>query len=416
MHLVQPNSLSAPLALAPTQLGCWVLVASFALSCSSADDQSSADLVTSDDSSDDDATSNGQDDSEDDDSFDESEDDDTDDDTDDDSDDSSDDDPSEDDGDDDDDIEADAGAETATDAGAAFDAGAALPDLALADIEVSTLLTPEDADYGTLSPIEAGILDSMAPCAGAISSGQQIRWTPSQDGTLTVRVETDAPHVSLLQTDCGVQNTTKTCVQPGQVSEISTSLVAGVPICLVVGYDGNAVIQARVGVPQCGDGVVNPASEACDDGDNLPGDGCGAECQFEPVDPEDGDQCPGEAHTLSTQLNLSGFTVGYSDQAPVACGALPSASDKVYAIIPDADGTLIATASADFDLVLSTFTSCNDNRLEDLLACSDHPIATADESVRFPVEDSVPYYVVVDAYSATQQGRYELQLELQTDR
>ncbi|MGC4091620.1 MAG: DUF4215 domain-containing protein [Polyangiaceae bacterium] len=45
--------------------------------------------------------------------------------------------------------------------------------------------------------------------------------------------------------------------------------------------------------PGCGDGKINQASEACDDGNGIPGDGCSGSCTIEPrfVCPEPGKPC-----------------------------------------------------------------------------------------------------------------------------
>ena len=50
------------------------------------------------------------------------------------------------------------------------------------------------------------------------------------------------------------------------------------------GTPGTAGASAHQGTapPGCGDGIVNQASEACDDGNALAGDGCNGICQVEP--------------------------------------------------------------------------------------------------------------------------------------
>jgi fibro-slime domain-containing protein len=45
--------------------------------------------------------------------------------------------------------------------------------------------------------------------------------------------------------------------------------------------DAGSTAQPEAG-PACGDGVVNEASEQCDDGNSLPGDGCSGACTIEP--------------------------------------------------------------------------------------------------------------------------------------
>lgn len=54
-----------------------------------------------------------------------------------------------------------------------------------------------------------------------------------------------------------------------------------------VEYNGNSVavasyvLKIKVVAPSCGDGVVQPATEQCDDGNTVVGDGCNATCQAE---------------------------------------------------------------------------------------------------------------------------------------
>ncbi len=304
------------------------------------------------------------------------------------------------------------------------DAGMAEPDagpaagLELEQVLVDSLLTAEDPGYESLSHQPSRELRPMvtSPCGGPITHGQLLSWTPEQDGTLHLAIDTGSPHVSLLQTDCGVPNTTKDCLPQQTTSRLSAALIAGQPLCVIVGYEDDAIIQAQIATANCGDGVLNPATEQCDYGDLALGDGCDEFCQFEPP-PEEGNLCPGDSQTLIDTLSLSGFTVGYTDNAPASCGALGSAADKIYNLIPDADGTVSVSAAPDpaapFDLALSVFTGCEDgNQLKDLLACSDAPIASATEQLQFPVQRLKQYYLVIDGYSQQDRGAFDLQVQL----
>jgi cysteine-rich repeat protein len=55
------------------------------------------------------------------------------------------------------------------------------------------------------------------------------------------------------------------------------ALKPDIPLDSVIGANVDALCLAY-----CGDGVVEPESESCDDGNNIDGDGCSANCLLEP--------------------------------------------------------------------------------------------------------------------------------------
>jgi cysteine-rich repeat protein len=196
---------------------------------------------------------------------------------------------------------------------------------------------------------------------------------------------------------------------------------------IVDGRDGTAgdfLLDFFREAPTCGDGIRN-ATEACDRGPDIAGDGCDANCMFEGIDAT-ADVCPGPAATVTTRspLVLNGYTLGYTDDYAAACGAVEGGPDRVYAFTPQVDGTLDVTltpANGSFDAVLSVYATCAaDMALDGLLACSDVESPGAAEHVSLPVVMNSLYYVVVDGYGDAQRidelpnsGAFELVVGLQ---
>lgn len=273
-------------------------------------------------------------------------------------------------------------------------------------IQLETLATETRVESATLrKPIQA-------PCGGLVGEGRLLRWTPTEDGTLSLSIETDAPHVALVQADCGLLTSTRHCVAEQTSTMLKAPLVAGEPLCITLAFSGEATVQASVIAPLCGDNVLNPTTEQCDFGDTQTGDGCDPGCQFE-VPVPGSNSCPGESHTVRDRVTLNGFTVGYSDNTAPTCGAQTGAADRTYLLIPSEDGEMDLALSAAFDAVLSVFTDCDGGGVpRDLLSCSDDPASLATERTRFSAKRLAHYYVVVDGYGPSELGAYSLDVSL----
>ncbi len=82
--------------------------------------------------------------------------------------------------------------------------------------------------------------------------------------------------------DCALDGPFGTCIFYVNTADITieTFVYNGVSIDL-------SAVAVGAGGPVCGDGVVD-LGETCNDGNNLPGDGCDAACQLELVAPVPG--------------------------------------------------------------------------------------------------------------------------------
>lgn len=201
--------------------------------------------------------------------------------------------------------------------------------------------------------------------------------------------------------------------------------------------------------PVCGDGIVNDGLEDCDDGNNLPFDGCDATCNLE-FSPVSIDTCggaeqadplfigPGDVRRIPEEGVAS--TLGGSDSGTGGCMLTPddnnifAAPDHVYRVQPTSSGMMTLTLGVDgddqplcggdepefpyptgcWDRALHVrAVSCSDPAAQ--VACSDDAEAWwTTEQVQIAVEAGTDYYVFVDGYNDDPwgAGQYQLRVEL----
>lgn len=173
------------------------------------------------------------------------------------------------------------------------------------------------------------------------------------------------------------------------------------------------VPDAEASVPAvCGNGKVEQG-ETCDDGNVVSGDGCASDCKREPSGP--GDECPGISITMPTSSDggartttITGSTSSLHPYYSGTCGG-SSANDAVYTFVPDADGVLKVTLSANFDSVLHARSACEDAKTE--LGCDDAPGAAGGEMLLMPLEKGKAVSLFVDGYG-TASGDFTMSLEM----
>lgn len=163
----------------------------------------------------------------------------------------------------------------------------------------------------------------------------------------------------------------------------------------------------------CGDGKKEGA-EACDDGNNLDGDGCSAACTIESAGPND--ICPGVKVALTgtgadtRKGSIAGTTAQTYNQSSGACGGA-TGKDSVYVVSPDVTGLLTATLTSTFDSVLYARRACEDSKSE--AACNDAPGTAGGEKLSIAVTKDQPVYLFVDGYSGSS-GTFTLDVEIAT--
>lgn len=186
----------------------------------------------------------------------------------------------------------------------------------------------------------------------------------------------------------------------GAKETVQIYVVPGTPLYLFVdskGKDGDfsAWVHFQPGV-FCGDGLVDP-EEACDDGNQIDGDGCSAACKPDAF-PKEAGSCPGQTvHVWSLPVEVSATTVPFTNTQSGSCGG-KSGRDAVYAIVPHSSGTLTATITkTDFDTVLYARESPCSSGKE--LGCSNALKAVGAEKLSVPATLGQVLYLFVDGWN-----------------
>ncbi|HVY44791.1 MAG TPA: DUF4215 domain-containing protein [Minicystis sp.] len=229
------------------------------------------------------------------------------------------------------------------------------------------------------------------------------------------------------------------------------------------GTAGDFTLQFNLIAPSCGDGVVNSATEQCDDGNLVAGDGCDASCNLESQG-DASDTCPGQVlnidmnGTIDMKGNVPAIgemtTLPYHDDFTTCDGIVfgspddgqdQNGNDRVFQIVPSSSGTLfvqlrnLGAAGGGFDATLSAWAnSCSpapasanfdwatglDPASGDYMGCSDHAYGVnawsasdptnidTQESLTFQVTAGTPYFVVVDGYAGYSDGEFWLYASL----
>ncbi len=194
---------------------------------------------------------------------------------------------------------------------------------------------------------------------------------------------------------------------------------------------GDFTLDIECAAPSCGDGVLNPG-EQCDNGPDVPNDGCSATCTVEAQ--VAGDSCAAptiisidagqEAFWPSALPYYNNSTAGNDGQG--TCGA-PLGRDHVFAVTPTASGQLSVTVGQGFgkETLCQTQPSLNEFCWEHMiyvrtgdcetgaqLLCANMSYTTFATVAQFAVTAGTTYYVFVDGYinQPWAQGPYVMRL------
>ena len=101
---------------------------------------------------------------------------------------------------------------------------------------------------------------------------------------------------------------------------------------------GNPEVGLCWPTPSCGDGVIDPLNEVCDDGNTASGDGCSSDC-----DTAEFDQLCGDAEPLVLDTDITGTTVGGPSGYGGSCELYIVVPTKTYSFeVPGPGRTILA--------------------------------------------------------------------------
>lgn len=172
-------------------------------------------------------------------------------------------------------------------------------------------------------------------------------------------------------------------------------------------------VLAKFDVPFCGDGKLSPG-EKCDDGNNLDGDGCSANCQV--------DSCTSAIPLADPPLDnqkkapppakIKAFLKGENSSLHASCSGLGAKTvSQIHSFRSIHSGRLevsVIPEDPENDLILSVRSSCAP---EGELVCSDAASGGAPERLSLPIQAGQPVYFMVEGDAKKGNGGYELQAQ-----
>jgi|GEM_PF-1954965 len=209
----------------------------------------------------------------------------------------------------------------------------------------------------------------------------------------------------------GVEERVKTVVAAGEV----VYLVVDTPLldvngctppvsatfaadCAKLEQIGRFALDVSIAPSGCGDGFfVKTATEECDDGNNVSGDGCSATCKLEAK--LGIDVCPG------TTLALTGAGTLYKGTITVATSSLAAnyvgacggnAKDGVVRVVAPASGTMTGKIRNMPGGTVYARKTCNDPSTELLKTSTSSCTNVVHDTVTFPVTAGAEYFLFVD--------------------
>ncbi len=255
---------------------------------------------------------------------------------------------------------------------------------------------------------------------------------PTGSGSLQIKVQgLGAMNPTIyLRSTCEDENTQIACGEttgPGGAEKVQRNVLAGHSYYLYVdgasGTSGKYAVTLKLTPgPFCGDGKVD-TNEACDDMNNVDGDGCSAGCTGVGGDPVAGGSCPGQpvhvwpGKTVSGAGSTTDFGNTFSKTGTsclVSANDLNAAQDHVYAVTAHAAGTLrvkLKPTEATFNTMLVARQTCSEPSTQIGGMCANSAAAGGEEVMNFAVGNNQTTYVAADGIT-NHKGNYTISFEL----
>lgn len=283
---------------------------------------------------------------------------------------------------------------------------------------------------------------SAACAAGGGAPDHVYRIVPSARGDLKIEITSStagyAPIVYLRRGDCAAgAQVACAAAGAGQGADFTSKVVAGESYWLVVdgaaGPNGTGDYKVTATLTErafCGDTIADQ-DEVCDDGNDVDGDGCSADCTNFDGNPPSALQCPGQPVHLwvdtpgdprgtgsTNPTKLIGVQNTF-DSVPSGCSALggpgaqPDGGDHVYQLIAHGSGQLyVSILSPTFYAKATTWTVCNSADPASNLDLCAQTVSADPASFDLPIvslADGQQYTLVVDGNNG-ESGDFEVQM------
>lgn len=266
----------------------------------------------------------------------------------------------------------------------------------------------------TTSGSTAAHADQFSPaCFSHDETGADVVYVvePPQAGMLTITLSSAHDLGLSLRQSCAPGLADLVCadaVGAGGSEQISIEVRGGERLYVLVGgargEDAGAFsLKAELSEVTCGDGV-RAASEECDDGNTLDGDGCSSACAIE--------ACLSDAETIALgeePVLIAGDTSA-AGASPVlaSCSLLgASAPSLVYRVQAEQAGRVEARLESEADLLLSVRGACTQSDSERV--CVDGAQAGGVERLSTTVQAGESLFLIVGGY-AQDAGAFSLKL------
>ncbi len=246
-------------------------------------------------------------------------------------------------------------------------------------------------------------------CGGGSGKDVVYTFTPSSSGKAVVKLTADYPAIVSARSTCDVATSESKCADiaapTGGTTTIEVPAFQNTPVFLFVdgygGTSGDYTLDVEISLAACGNGIAE-LPEACDDGNNVDGDGCSATCTLESGGTIK--QCPGQPFLLTgpagqpRKISFAGNTLtdGEATQGATGGCVFSNGVNVVYALKSDVTGAVKAellTAYAKSGLHARS--DCGDSDYQ--LACTQRDTPGASK-LEFPVKANEWFYLFVDGY------------------
>ena len=182
--------------------------------------------------------------------------------------------------------------------------------------------------------------------------------------------------------------------------------------------EGPFTLEGTTRPAVCGNGIIE-GGEQCDDGGTESGDTCDATCQIEPLPvPETRTTCANaeelglvEGPPGTWKKSVVGGNWNGSDSAFFSAPCAGAGREAYFTVTPPISGVLVAKTVSSYNVSLGARAACPPFTSAGFITCSDHR-TPAGETIAFAATAGTKYWIIVDAPSDNDRGRFTLDVSV----